>query len=308
MSAPAQSNKLLRRAYVIALSLIAICSIASFAFLHASIDSMSNDAETLNISGKQRSLSQHAAHLIEDAHLAPSRAERQFSVDELEKVVREFAAVHKALIVGDAALGLAGKPSPAIRKMLFEPPVSADKLVSIFLGRVETVMEDLRAGRSDPRAARVLSELARVDITGAYNDIVAQYQREASDRVWRSKVIHFSILLITLALLAAEARFIFLPAVRSIETQTRRIQLSKAELDHAATHDALTGIANRRHALDTLQSSIDDVGEKGGNVAVLHLDLDGFKAVNDTLGHVAGDEALIQMAERLCSAVREADT
>ncbi len=73
------------------------------------------------------------------------------------------------------------------------------------------------------------------------------------------------------------------------------------KLERANTRDELTGIGNRRHA-DTLLNSMED-----GDALIL-LDLDGFKAVNDTLGHAAGDQVLQDLSQHLRSCLRDSDT
>ena len=78
-------------------------------------------------------------------------------------------------------------------------------------------------------------------------------------------------------------------------------------LEHAALHDDLTGLPNRRLALDRIAHSLRRAG-RGGRVAVLACDLDGFKRINDAHGHRAGDEVLIEVAARLREAIRDADT
>jgi len=79
------------------------------------------------------------------------------------------------------------------------------------------------------------------------------------------------------------------------------------ELTRRALHDHLTGLPNRQLFLHRLATSLDSLGD-GGSVTVLFVDLDGFKAVNDTLGHAAGDELLVAVSERLRSVLREQDT
>ncbi|MDK1344069.1 EAL domain-containing protein [Streptomyces sp. 378] len=93
---------------------------------------------------------------------------------------------------------------------------------------------------------------------------------------------------------------------------TERVRL-QAQLQHNAEHDPLTDLPNRalftkrvQHALSGRRAS--DRGVALRNTAVLFIDLDGFKAVNDTIGHQAGDELLVQAARRLQESVRHGDT
>jgi len=80
------------------------------------------------------------------------------------------------------------------------------------------------------------------------------------------------------------------------------------ELRHSAQHDALTGLPNRLLLSDRLDGSLSRGRRLSHKVAVLFIDIDGFKPVNDTMGHDAGDVLLQQISERLRSCVRESDT
>lgn len=89
------------------------------------------------------------------------------------------------------------------------------------------------------------------------------------------------------------------------EVQERRIAEQRAT--ELATRDTLTGLFNRRSLLERLKHSIVQASRREEGLALMFLDLDKFKEINDTLGHEAGDELLKQVANHLTSAVRESD-
>jgi diguanylate cyclase (GGDEF)-like protein/PAS domain S-box-containing protein len=87
-------------------------------------------------------------------------------------------------------------------------------------------------------------------------------------------------------------------------TELRRVE---RELEHRASHDPLTGLPNRYQLQSELRSAIAHAAETGDGIAVLYLDLDGFKEVNDRSGHDAGDRLLREVAQRLQHGLRQGD-
>jgi diguanylate cyclase len=92
-----------------------------------------------------------------------------------------------------------------------------------------------------------------------------------------------------------------------IGREVSELRRAESELEHRASHDPLTGLPNRRRLQCELQSAIANAAQAGGSLAVLYLDLDGFKGVNDRGGHGAGDRLLCEVAQRLQQGLRQGD-
>lgn len=96
-------------------------------------------------------------------------------------------------------------------------------------------------------------------------------------------------------------------SVRRLQDLSREVKARSAAEDEAhklARHDALTGLPNRRFFTEKLDDVLLRTKSDGGRTAVLMLDLDGFKAINDIFGHEAGDRTLIEVGERMSAATR----
>ncbi|HTA36089.1 MAG TPA: EAL domain-containing protein [Solirubrobacteraceae bacterium] len=160
-----------------------------------------------------------------------------------------------------------------------------------------------RVGRiADPEA---FTRHTSLQVDGSW--VVAVSQATATTRGLSSELQSLLVMLVgstVSALLCA----LLLVLARSRDRALGMVHEKTGELRHQALHDALTGLPNRLLALDRAEQMLARAQRTQSPIAALYIDLDGFKHVNDTFGHAAGDELLRGVAGRLATIVREGDT
>ena len=95
---------------------------------------------------------------------------------------------------------------------------------------------------------------------------------------------------------------------RATASLLEEVHRQRMEMERMATHDQLTGLLLLNMAQDRLQMALNSAHRSGRKVALLFIDLDGFKAINDTFGHEAGDHVLTEVSKRLVAILRDEDT
>ena len=95
---------------------------------------------------------------------------------------------------------------------------------------------------------------------------------------------------------------------RQVHQQTEIIRRSEARFRHMAEHDGLTGLPVRNVLLERLEQALDEIKRQANSLALLMIDVDNFKHINDTMGHAVGDQALFTIGTRLQESLRSTDT
>ncbi len=160
------------------------------------------------------------------------------------------------------------------------------------IGRsIETLMTDEGARDHQKKLAKALAS-RQPQTTGSASEIAGRRQ---DGSIFPAEI--------SLSLCNLDDRRLFTAIFRDV-TERRNFE---DYLAHSANHDSLTGLPNRRLLQERLQQAIDHAAVNKAWVSVWFVDLDGFKMVNDVMGHTAGDELLIEAGRRMVSGVKPTD-
>ncbi|MGK7345815.1 MAG: PAS domain S-box protein [Candidatus Nitrospinota bacterium M3_3B_026] len=212
--------------HILALGLVALLSIVSYAALRSAIDERKTDAVVINTSGRQRMLSLKIAYL--SGRLASDRdaGEREKLAAELEQVVRLMKGARRGLVEGDPSVGLPGRMSPETLSMYFEPPYNVDGKVRAYLSLAEDVLEQRNSITPDDPLLKEIDS-AVLPLVNALDAVTERYEEESAARIERLDDMERIVLALTLVTLAAIAVFIFRPMVRR---ETEKLLKSQKQL------------------------------------------------------------------------------
>lgn len=265
----------------------------------------------------------NAAEYVADCLSKASARETFHSTDELANGCVIAVSRHPMLDGGlievhkditDARLAEAR--AEAARQELIEKQYAIDQAVIVAVTDLTgsiTYANDNFCKISGYSRAELLGRNHRILNSGTHSKVFFRemYRCIARGKVWRGELCNRSksgsfywVDTVITPQLGADGKPIAYMAIR-IDITARKH--AEAQISYAATHDALTGLANRTALLERMSEALADMERQGGALTAYMLDLDGFKHVNDTLGHAAGDDLLKELAGRLKSSIPETD-
>ncbi len=210
--------------YLGALGLIALLSTGAYFSLIKVIETQDNSAAIINLSGRQRMLSQRIAHLAEkvaDQHYEASPDE---NIKPLKRAISLMKQSHEWLTQGNIERGITKAHSKKIHEMYFDEPLNLDHQVRKFITEARKLIDDpLSAGRYDNPHLLYINSVTSAKLLTSLDQIVLQYQIESENHIERLRWVHSTILFITLLTLLIEAIFIFRPMVQNIEIDRQKL-------------------------------------------------------------------------------------
>lgn len=297
--------------YVVAIGLIVLLLIGSHVAHTMTLTETARDASVINMSGRQRMLSQRILYLATQLELAQDSQ----TVGLLTDAVGEFENAHNQLV------GIAME-SPALSEFFaVGTPDGLDAKARKYVSTARDIIES----PLDPVILHPLLEdlqaVGTFELLRDLNTAVQLFEEDANGRAERLSQLQEATLILAILKIIIEAVLIFWPAQISInraldglERQNRDIVKSNEALQEltqrlsfAAHHDSLTGVANRKKLKEELSERLASVDHGKRSICVMHLDLDRFKEVNDTLGHLVGDSVLSRAAEIMTYSVHDED-
>lgn len=311
------STRLHGARYVVALAVLVALTVSSFVLMRAFvIDERALDA-TMEAIGELRV--ELATQQITMRDLVEELRHETPDEVRLRGFRRALSASRERLFGGHRRLEAAmtqADVAPSAWRVLKEAPYNLDKILGDMSMDVHVALQDANVPAdedivtfADPHDEGFLTitdshaTAARL----AAERLITELRNETEQRkIWRERV-HGWLGWATVLVLFAEAFIIFWPLLGNLGREARRADEATNELARLARHDALTGLINRASLIGEMERAIERADPTSERLAVMLIDLDRFKPINDMFGHAAGDEVLIEVARRLQASLRPRD-
>ncbi|TPI20201.1 MULTISPECIES: EAL domain-containing protein [unclassified Mesorhizobium] len=306
---------LIKTGYWLALTIIAAMVVASFILLQQLMAQQQHNHALLDIVSTQKALSQRIVFLA-SATGGASRDKQPALVTALKQATGEFETNYDRLLkeTGADPLSPARNDPKSIEYVLFSKPfhldyfsvglvANGDRLVSSFASQLGMQNDGYKGGGE---RVGLDASVANATMSGyaALGQRISAFADEKSSNILD---LHRTLFFATLGVIVLVALFIFRPMSNAILRKTRELVDARNSMAFIAVHDGLTGLHNRTFLTDHFDTLIKGAHRRRERLAVIQLDLDRFKQINDTLGHAAGDYVLVVTAQRMRDSCRASD-
>nr|WP_292645676.1 EAL domain-containing protein [Mesorhizobium sp.] len=305
---------LIKAGYWLALLIIAAMVIASFILLQQMMATQQHNHTLLDIVGTQKTLSQRIVFLA-GATGAASRDKQPALVSALKQATAEFETNYDLLLeqTGADPQSPAKLDPKSIENVLFAKPfhldyfsvglvANGDRLISAY----ESQFTGNGGYKGGGERVNLNASVANATLSG-YAALGQRISADADERSEKLLALHRTLFYATLGVIILVALFIFRPMSNAILRKTHELIDARNSMAFIAVHDGLTGLHNRTFLTDHFDTLIKGTHRRRERLAVVQLDLDRFKQINDTLGHAAGDYVLVVTAQRMRDSCRASD-
>lgn len=267
---------------------------------------MSEDAVVINLSGRQRMLSQRITKVLLQITPDNSSEQRQALEKELKLSFKLFFTTLDGFAKGGSVTGGDSKPVN-INRLNNANAQALIQQTQLILGELLTQWHnyvDANTPIADEPIERFRQQATahNLAVLDLMNRLTTELEHDSQRRANLLRLIQTIIFFVAL--------LNFTVIVRGMYQQTRQALVMSEHFNSLAMHDALTGLSNRRDFSAQLSHQLNNhtLTMPNHHFALIMLDLDGFKPVNDTFGHEAGDEVLQTISQRLKGQTRADDT
>jgi len=293
--------------YALALLVVGVAALGGYGGMHWVVLHGNVRADVTEHLENQEDLSQAVvAHASAFVHAKTPEA-RQKAKEALLAAVQAMEENHAGLVDGADDLAYPLDGTQELEDFLAGSNASLDVVVREYLAHVRSlVAKDTPLSPDHPEVRYILHDGAR-KLAAHIQRAHSLFQADAQARVTRLLELGGVLVGGIWLVLLLEAAFIFRPMARTLEQERAALRRANAELDRLATVDTLTEAFNRRKFAEIAQRERAAARRNGTAMALVILDIDHFKRINDTHGHHAGDEVLKGVAATLRGEVREND-
>lgn len=284
----------LRLRYNFALCLLAALSFTSYFILQENIKSEEGAASAINISGRQRMLSQRIALFSLRLVNAPQAEERERLREELKGMIGLMAKSHNGLLNGDKAMNLTGRLSPGMKAIYFSGPLFLHKQVQGYIQEARQLVaaSDSGLGFQNPSLKQLLDS-SEGALLKALDTAVRQYQKESEEKIRWLEAMQFFVLVCVLIILMVTGAFIFRPMISRIHGETLRLKEQSTAL--AASNERLLEEINERRHLEEELRSVNEFDETLLRTIPFGIDIvdeeNNILYLNEKMRNIFGEDA-----------------